>query len=406
MGIAVFDLHRNSVGYCSLHYFKEDSSALLSVILEYNPEVVLVSSLMDISVIDDLKNLLEASECSGRLEVTRPSEFNQQLAGTRLQLLQVRDSVITLDVAENMCAIRAIGACVGYVIQNKIVNELEHENSPIVLSQFFEIKISGRLLIDMASLDALQIFKDELHPSASGIGVRKEGLSLFGLLDKTSTTIGRKRLRQWFLTPSSDRELLSARLDLIEGFLAPERGSILNEVKLYLKQVKNAISICQRIRLVRSSLNDWVKLFRSLVNSLKIVEILRTCDDFDELQFLSKMFDPSCEDLLSLATELNYTVDFEQSQSENRLCPRDGFDDDLDHLRRLYNGLDSFLTELGTEEMELLSNTPIRTLKCCYFPQIGFQIAIPAEECTSYFDAEKSTIPETDFEFQFKTDSL
>lgn len=47
---------------------------------------------------------------------------------------------------------------------------------------------AGRhLIVDGASLAALDIFKEEAHPSAMGIGSSKEGVSVYGLLQRCVT---------------------------------------------------------------------------------------------------------------------------------------------------------------------------------------------------------------------------
>jgi hypothetical protein len=45
----------------------------------------------------------------------------------------------------------------------------------------------SHLIVDAASLAALDIFKEEEHPSAMGIGSSKEGVSVYGLLQRCMT---------------------------------------------------------------------------------------------------------------------------------------------------------------------------------------------------------------------------
>jgi DNA mismatch repair protein MSH5 len=44
--------------------------------------------------------------------------------------------------------------------------------------------ICRHLVVDGPTLAALGVFKEERHPSNMGIGVAKEGFSLFGLLNR------------------------------------------------------------------------------------------------------------------------------------------------------------------------------------------------------------------------------
>ena len=66
------------------------------------------------------------------------------------------------------------------------------------------MSLDGYLLVDPASMAALQIFHEEQHPSMMGIGQPKEGFSVFGMLNRCVGTPGRRLLKLWFLRPLLD----------------------------------------------------------------------------------------------------------------------------------------------------------------------------------------------------------
>ncbi len=43
--------------------------------------------------------------------------------------------------------------------------------------------------------------QEERHPSGMGIGTSKEGFSVFGMLNRCVSPMGRKLMRSWFLRP-------------------------------------------------------------------------------------------------------------------------------------------------------------------------------------------------------------
>ena len=53
----------------------------------------------------------------------------------------------------------------------------------------------------------MQIFQQEHHPSVMGVGQPKEGLSVFGMLNKCVTAMGRRLLQLWFLRPIINLEV-------------------------------------------------------------------------------------------------------------------------------------------------------------------------------------------------------
>jgi hypothetical protein len=61
-------------------------------------------------------------------------------------------------------------------------------------TRLLALSVSPRrhLVVDGPSLAALDIFKDEEHPSAMGIGSSKEGVSLYGLLQRCVTGMVRR----------------------------------------------------------------------------------------------------------------------------------------------------------------------------------------------------------------------
>lgn len=89
------------------------------------------------------------------------------------------------------------------------------------------------LTMDASAFRALQIFQTERHPSMHGIGISREGFSLFSLLANTSSQIGTRMFRfnifslfilikqfnrQWFRRPVCDRLFLENRLDTVQFF--------------------------------------------------------------------------------------------------------------------------------------------------------------------------------------------
>jgi hypothetical protein len=78
----------------------------------------------------------------------------------------------------------------------------------------------SHLLLDPGTLNALSIFRSERHPSLMGIGTAKEGFSVYGLLNRCGTPMGKALLRQWCLAPVADLAVLADRHDTIEALMA------------------------------------------------------------------------------------------------------------------------------------------------------------------------------------------
>lgn len=125
---------------------------------------------------------------------------------------------------------------------------------------------------------ALQIFKKIDHPSAFKMGSgSKEGLSLFGILNRTRSRPGKRLLRLWFNRPLSDKVPLTSkvdfctssnitmncfnqkelerRLDTVDYFVRPQNLEIMRKLQESLKNLRNLNVSLQRVKCnIKSSL--------------------------------------------------------------------------------------------------------------------------------------------------------
>lgn len=75
-------------------------------------------------------------------------------------------------------------------------------------------------------------------------------------------------------------------------------------------------------------------------------------------------------------------IDFQESAEQHRTVVLRGVDDELDNMKRTYDGLESLLSEVAKN---IAKNVPAdlqMNINSIYFPQIGFLIAAPLNEET------------------------
>jgi DNA mismatch repair protein MSH5 len=100
--------------------------------------------------------------------------------------------------------------------------------------------------INSDTLHSLQILDNESHPNSHNQGPiksssgSKEGLSVYGLFHHLARTPqGKYLLRQYFLRPSLESDIINERLDFIQTFHRPENGPALDSFVESLKAVNN-----------------------------------------------------------------------------------------------------------------------------------------------------------------------
>ena len=93
----------------------------------------------------------------------------------------------------------SIGALLDYLARARAVSELDDEGvTGLEVCNIEPLRLVSAMQINADALFSLQIFEDENHASIHS-DKTKEGLSLFGILNNTMTTLGRALMREWFL---------------------------------------------------------------------------------------------------------------------------------------------------------------------------------------------------------------
>ena len=105
------------------------------------------------------------------------------------------------------------------------------------------------------SFAALQILQSEVHPQAHNQGPTnrnpgsKEGLSIYGLFQNLARTPqGKHLLRQYFLRPSLEMNVINERFNTASVFLRPENDHALKSIVYSLGHIKNIRTVMIHLR--------------------------------------------------------------------------------------------------------------------------------------------------------------
>lgn len=146
------------------------------------------------------------------------------------------------------------------------------------------------MFINADTIVALQIMQPEFHPNSHQRGVggsssgSKESLSIYGLFHRHARTKqGRSKLRQIFLRPSLDMELIQERQLAIALFSQPAHAEGVRTLSKSLAKVAH-MNLCIGLlrrgvdnqgRKVSVNNNVWATLQRFAMFTLQIRELLR-----------------------------------------------------------------------------------------------------------------------------------
>ena len=215
---------------------------------------------------------------------------------------------------------------------------------------------------DSIILDAISRRNLELEHDLTG----NRDYSLLRIIDSTVTPMGSRLLRRWLNRPIRDHDSLRLRLDAVGRILA-DRNYL--DIRESYRGISDMERILTRISLGSARPRDLIQLRSTLhelphlkirieaIDSPRLQELHHTIGDFGELsQFLT----------IALVDNPPVTLRDGGAIAE-------GFDKELDDLRRLSNDASDFLLNLEIRERE---RTGINNLKVGYNRVHGYYIEI------------------------------
>ncbi|XP_058504801.1 mutS protein homolog 5 [Solea solea] len=291
--------------------------------------------------------------------------------------------------------LRTVGALLKCLDRRRVGVELEDSSVRVPILQFNTYTLRGVVYIDQDTYSVLQIFKSELHPSVYKLhSGEKEGLSLYGILNRCRCKFGSRLLRQWFLRPTQELTVLHRRQEVIRFFTSPQNSDIQRTLQSSLRNIRNIPTLLHRMSLSHTKVTDWQSLYKTVYSAVCIRDTVRHLPQ--SIQLFHEISEGFSDDLHHITSIISRVVDFETSMTENRFTIRPNVDPAIDEKKRRMMGLSDFLTDVARRELEHLDH---HIPSCCviYIPLIGFLLSIP--RLPSMVEREDFEIEGLDFMF-------
>ncbi|QHI73733.1 DNA mismatch repair protein MutS [Aminipila terrae] len=256
-----------------------------------------------------------------------------------------------LENAELSCL--SLGALLSYLFETR-----KHNLSHITNVTVYDI--GSHMSLDKATIRNLEITETLYEKNVQG--------SLLGVLDKTHTAMGSRKMKQWLREPLNSSSQINERLDAVEVLC--DEIIIRNNIKECLKKVYDLERLAGRIACGNANGKDLIALRNSLFILPELKAEMGSLDNelFNRLnnQINSSLME--VHDLIenAIVEEPPFTI------KEGGLIKPD-FSKELDDLRFSIKDGQSWIAELEGKERE---RTGIKNLKVRFNKVFGYYIEI------------------------------
>jgi DNA mismatch repair protein MutS len=283
-----------------------------------------------------------------------PWEFDPELAATELARQFGVSSLSGLGIdSADQPAVAAAGALLRYL------RDLQPAGLPHLARPIVE-RPGGTMPMDEMTRRNLELVESLRGGERAG--------TLLDVLDRTVTPMGARLLRQWVLTPLTQREQIEARLDTVTVMVEdPLARAALREV---LDGVRDVERLASKAATGRANPRELGALGVSLARLPRLEECARRFGARGVLAELLAQWDSASELAAAVAESL---VDRPPVALGEEAVIRPGVDADLDALRELRDGGRDAIARIQTAERE---RTGISSLKVGFNRVFGYYIEI------------------------------
>ena len=248
--------------------------------------------------------------------------------------------------------VKSLGAILRYLEETQ-KTDLSHINKIKMYNsdEYMDIDVSSR-----RNLELTETMRDKA----------KKG-SLFGILDKTGTAMGTRRMKDWIDRPLLNPVHINQRLDATEELVL--NPLLREELRTALKKINDIERIISKIVYSTCNARDFLSLRESLSVFPEIKGILKNFNtdllvglehDFDVMDDMYKLLFSAIDDETPLTVREGGMI-------------KDGFDKELDRLRNIMKNGSSLVAEIEASEREA---TDIKNLKIAYNKVFGYYIEV------------------------------
>ena len=315
-----------STGELNVTSIEKKQNKLLNIVLNNAFKEVIVSSKVDLELINLLKNTYN-------IDIT----IQDEILDKDLELLK--------DISD----IR-LERGIRHILYYLSVRELKD------ISHFDKVNIldnDNYLNMDVHTIRNLELFET--------LRLKERQNSLIWLIDKCKTSMGSRRLKAWMLKPLKNKSEIESRYDKID--VLNEHFIIRSELQRLLYEIYDIERLCGKVASGSANARDLLQLN----NSLKVLPDIKAIVLELGFKYEIETFD-DLSDLITKAISIDAPITLKDGYLIN-----DGYNKELDELKRIRRGGKDFIQEIERDAKE---KTGIPNLKVKYNKVFGYFIEV------------------------------
>lgn len=261
-------------------------------------------------------------------------------------------SYTAIGMDETSLGTMALGAQISYLLATQKQN-MKHINSINLYN------IENRMALDKSTIKNLELTETIFDNNTSG--------SLLGVLDKTNTAMGSRKMKKWIREPLKITDEIQERLDAVEALI--DDNLTRNNIRESLKAVYDFERLSARISCGNANGKDLI----ALKGSLFVLPELKLDLEDSRSSFLRELGE-RIHPLKEIRERIDEAIveDPPFLIKEGKLI-KEGFSEKLDELKNSISGAKEWIAGLEEKERE---RTGIKNLKIGYNKVFGYYIEI------------------------------
>lgn len=253
---------------------------------------------------------------------------------------------------------------------------LNLDSNPIV-TNLIVLHMESQVLLDDTTFNALNIFSNVYHPSSFKNQVRRDGLSLFKMLNQCSSSVGIQELKSVLKQPSRNIHELNRRFATIEWCLVKENFDNVIKLRDSLKSILNISAVVGRIITNLGRTSDWKSLKKTVYSCFLICEFCAALDENSvKLTVLYDLGKFSTDDIIikGILFALDKIVDLDSIEKKKRFIVKEGIDPALDEKREILHDLKHSYNEMTPDDSLISRSDERNAFHFVHFKELGFVI--------------------------------